>query len=91
MDYQSNHSVSETKYNLRYIDFGNFNFGAVVAAAGIPLDTALAAAGAYNLRGTGSSDGTYFNNPRNEGMIRAGYSAYTSGNISGKATKMAYV
>ena|GEM_PF-5403488 len=75
MDYQRTHS-SDDKYNLRYIDFGNFNYGAVAAAAGYDEEEAVRYAAYVNQLGQGDKTGKYGSNPRNEAMIRAGWHTY---------------
>ena len=72
MDYQAIYS-NNNKINRRYIDFGNYNFGVVAAAAGYSLEESLLAAGIVNLTGTGRNDGAMYNNPRNAYFIRRGY------------------
>ncbi|HME23311.1 MAG TPA: hypothetical protein VKI44_18620 [Acetobacteraceae bacterium] len=78
MDYQRTYG-SDGRINRTFIDFGNFNFGAVAAAAGYTKTEALIAAGAANLLGTGDKSGPYFINPRNLPFIVGGYDAYAAG------------
>lgn len=70
-----------------YRDFGNFNFGATGAAAGVPLDVLLRAAGWAQGR-AGTSDPAWGNwygrppygdDPYDQELIRAGYDCYKSG------------
>lgn len=65
----------------QYQDGGNFNYGFVAACAGVPLDTALRAAGAAQCR-AGTSNPTfglpwgeppYGDDPRDQERIAAGY------------------
>lgn len=78
MDYQRTYG-SNGKLNKMFIDFGNYNFGAVAAAAGYPYMQAATAAGVVNLLGSGDKSGPLFNNPRNLSFIRAGYQDYMNG------------
>lgn len=50
MDYQRTFSVDKGKINPLYIDFGNYNYGVVAAAAGYSLNQALDAAAIVNGR-----------------------------------------
>ena len=71
----------------QYDSFGNFNFGATAAAAGIPLDAAQTGAGAVStLIGTNSSaygswyqPPLYGHAPIKSQMIAAGYAYYKQG------------
>lgn len=78
MDYQRTYG-SDGRINRTFIDFGNFNFGAVAAAAGYTTTEVLIAAGTANLLGTGDKSGPYFNNPSNLRFIIGGYDAYSAG------------
>jgi len=49
MDYQRTYSDTPDHINEAYINFGNYNFGVVSAAAGYDLNQALSAAGAVNI------------------------------------------
>ncbi len=83
MDYQLIYSVNGRDANKDYIDIGNYNYGVIAAAAGIPLSEAIVGAGAYNLRGTGEKDWRIeFNNPRNYAMFVKGYHDYQDGRIN---------
>ena len=71
-----------------YLDFGNFNFGVVGAAAGFPSQELLRAAGfAQGRAGTSSPEhghwyslkGPYGDDPADQAMIRAGIAYYESG------------
>jgi hypothetical protein len=66
-------------YGPTFIDFGNYNYGVVAAAAGYTEREALIAAGAYNFTGNGDKSGIYFNSPRNMQLIEAGFDDYKSG------------
>jgi len=91
MDYQRiASSLQDSDGNIlidrNYINFGNFNYGVVAAAAGYSLDQALAAAGTLNfLHSISNSNidtsGAYDDSTRNEYFIRMGYQAYASGKI----------
>lgn len=65
-----------------YENFGNFNFGVVAAAHGIPEEVAKGGAGAYQVY-SGTSDirwlSSYFDDPRDTAQIAAGYDYYQSG------------
>lgn len=80
MDYQRIYSINGLP-NKTFIDFGNYNYGVVAAAAGYSKEETLIAAGAINLTGSGDKSGPYFNNPRNASMIEAGYDDYIAGKI----------
>ena len=80
MDYQRKFGT-DGLINRSYIDFGNYNYGVVAAAAKYTLEEAQAAAGAANLLGKGRKSGTYFGNPRNQIMITAGWLDYMHGRI----------
>jgi hypothetical protein len=80
MDYQRVYG-NDGEINRDYIDFGNFNYGVVAAAAGYTFDQAILAAGLVNSLGGGDKSGPYFNNPRNLDLIRMGYGAYKAGSI----------
>ena len=79
-DYQRTCSTDKL-YNRRYIDFGNFNYGAVAAAAGYDETESIIYAAAFNQFGSGNREGLLWGNKHNERMIRAGWNAYTNGNI----------
>ena len=78
MDYQRTYGA-DGLINRAFIDFGNYNYGAVAAAVGYTKAEALVAAGAANLLGSGDKAGPYFNNPRNLPFITGGYDAYVAG------------
>lgn len=80
MDYQRTRSSTD-KINKAYIDFGNYNYGVVAAAAGYDVDQALFSAGVLNFLGGGDHSGEMNNNPRNVLWIRMGYSDYKKGLI----------
>ena len=80
MDYQWIFG-SNGKYNKDYIDFGNYNYGVVAAAAGYTMDEAVRAAGFVNQFGQGDKSGPLGNNPRNLEMIRKGFCDYKAGKI----------
>jgi hypothetical protein len=80
MDYQRVYSVNG-KINPNFIDFGNYNYGAVAAAAGYTREQVLLGAGVANLLGSGKKDGPMFNNPKNIPFINAGYDDYKAGLI----------
>lgn len=65
----------------QYANAGNFNYGAVAAAAGIPLDHARAAAGLVNLSGGGPKNGPFFNAPVNDDFVNKGYNAFRGGHL----------
>jgi uncharacterized protein RhaS with RHS repeats len=69
-------------HNSAYADFGNFNFGACNAAAGVPLQVALRGAGGANERDNPKYDPKnghwwshypYGDNPDDSPMIELGY------------------
>ena len=71
-----------------YQDFGNFNFGVVGAAAGIPQQELLRAAGAAQTQAKTSNPRfghwydlhpPYGDDPNDQVMIRAGYTYYQNG------------
>jgi Bacterial toxin 44 len=72
-----------------YQDFGNFNYGAVGAAAGYPLQVLERGAGAYQLYVTKNSrpewggpfdrHGPYGDDPQDQAQILAGYNYYMNG------------
>ncbi len=80
MDYQRTHS-SDSKINQTYMAFGNFNYGAVAAAAGLTLDDAQHYAAWANHFGSGAKSGKYGGNPDNIVLIERGYNAYKSANL----------
>lgn len=80
MDYQRNYS-NDGNINRAYINFGNYNYGVVAAAAGYDLDQALFASGIANLWGSGNHTGAMFNNPANIPWIKQGFSDYMEGLI----------
>jgi hypothetical protein len=84
MDYQRVYSI-DGEINKDYVDFGNYNYGVVAAAAGYTFDQAILAAGMVNLLGGGKKSGPYFNNPRNLQFITMGYGDYTGGRIVNSA------
>src|SRR5690606_25039633 len=72
----------------QYENFGNFRFGVVAAAMGVPEDVALRAAGyAQEQAGTSKDEwgnpidtgGSYGDDPRDQQQIREGYEYYNSG------------
>ncbi|HEU5048458.1 MAG TPA: polymorphic toxin type 44 domain-containing protein [Rickettsiales bacterium] len=103
MDYQRTYSNQSDKngnplINRNYIDFGNFNYGVVGAAAGYSLSELLNAAATINSRNVFSSrtnivtnpfdtslEKPWLSNPRNDKFIIMGYNAYINGKI--KASK----
>ena len=85
MDYQSVYSVDKGSYNARYISFGNFNYGVVMAAAGFSLEEAEFFAAIVNTTGGGEKSHILFGgNPKNEAMIEKGYEAYNKKNLPEK-------
>lgn len=80
MDYQRTHS-SDSDINKTYMAFGNFNYGAVAAAAGLALDDAQRYAGWANHLGSGDKSGKYGGNPDNIPFVERGYYAYKSANL----------
>ena len=81
MDYQRLFGSSEST-NRQFVDFGNYNYGVVAAAAGYYLQAAQAAAGYLNhVWGGGDQSGPFYGNPRNIPFITAGCNAYNSGAI----------
>jgi len=82
MDYQMTYSQDGVHYNQDYIDFGNYNYGAVAAAAGMTETEMLGASGLYNMTGKGDKSAIYGNNPRNLAMIMQGYKDYKDGKIT---------
>ncbi len=81
MDYQRPHGA-DGDINRDYIDFGNYNYGAVAAAAGLSWAEAMIAAGIVNRLGGNDTSGPLWNNPRNLEFIRRGFSDYRGGKIS---------
>jgi hypothetical protein len=99
MDYQridSNRTDSNGNplINRDYIDFGNYNYGAVGAAAGYSLSQLLDAGAIVNARNIltpnvgmvlnpfDATDATpWLSNPRNDMFITMGYNAYKAGKI----------
>ena len=84
MDYQRSYGTNGY-INSDYVDFGNYNYGVVSAAAGYTEEEALFGAGVVNSRNIGNpnvnTSGPYFSNPRNNQLIQAGYEAYEQGTI----------
>lgn len=83
MDYQRTFGSGETiplfkDINRAYIPFGNFNYGAVAAAAGFSLEQAELAAGLANIAG-GDRSGPYGTNPATLPYLIQGYRAYQNG------------
>lgn len=79
-DYQRKYSENGL-INRTHIDFGNYNFGVVAAAAGYSLNQAFLGAGVANLFGWGDKSGQFFGNPKNIPFIAAGFLAYKNGKI----------
>jgi hypothetical protein len=95
MDYQSAYG-SGGQYDRSYVDFTNYNYGVVAAAAGYSQDEALANAGMVNegkdwydrrFHGAPPKDmsGPHKNKVRNAEMIVKGYDDYTSGKVARSA------
>jgi hypothetical protein len=80
MDYQRIFGTNG-QINKDYIDFGNYNYGVVAAAAGYSYDDAIVAHGIVNQLGSGDKSGPWGGNPRDITMIRQGYDDYNSGKI----------
>jgi len=91
MDYQSAYGTSR-QYNRDFVDFTNYNYGVVAAAAGYSRDDALAYAGMAddwkdwydrNAHGDPAKDtsGPFKNKVQNADMIVKGHDDYTSGRI----------
>lgn len=85
MDYQRTFGSGSSNplfndINRSYIAFGNFNFGAVAAAAGLSLDNAEIAAGLANVMG-GDRSGPHGTNPTTLPYIIEGFRAYQDGLI----------
>jgi RHS repeat-associated protein len=82
MDYQRIYGTGGL-INRDFVDFGNYNYGIVSAAAGYKLADALFAAGIANfvIHG-GDRSGPFFNNPRNMIFIGLGYNDFTTGRIA---------
>ncbi|MBW0008277.1 MAG: hypothetical protein JO335_11270, partial [Sphingomonas sp.] len=81
MDYQRVAARNGVKFDKDLAAFGNFNYGLVVAAAGVSLDTALLGSGAENLKGGGNKSGPWGNDPENQYWIEQGYEAYQAGEV----------
>jgi hypothetical protein len=83
------HAVWDYKQQgAQYENFGNFNYGVVAAAMGIPEDVALRAAGYAQTQAGTSEDGwggpidiggSYGDDPKDQQQIKAGYDYYNSG------------
>jgi putative RNase toxin 44 of polymorphic toxin system len=70
------------KINRDYIDFGNYNYGVVAAAAGYSWEYATTASGLANLLGSGKKSlQDKFNNPDNLKMMRQGFDDYRAGKM----------
>ena len=69
--------------SIYIVQFGNYNYGVVAAAAGYSLDEATIAAGAFNKYWSRNIDtsGAYGTDASENIFIPMGYQAYTSGNI----------
>ena len=81
MDYQEIYGT-DGKINRDYIDFGNYNFGVVAAAAGFSRKEAEIYAGLANLLfGGGEKSGPFWNKQRNLLMLLKGHDDYKSGKI----------
>ncbi|MGH7033158.1 MAG: polymorphic toxin type 44 domain-containing protein [Stellaceae bacterium] len=80
MDYQRIFGT-DGKINKDYVDFGNYNYGVVAAAAGFSLGEAVFAHGVVNQLGQGDKSGPWGGNPRDITMIQNGYADYNSGKI----------
>ncbi len=91
MDYQSAYGTGD-QYNRNYVDFTNYNYGVVAAAAGYSRDEALANAGMANQakdwwdrhrHGAPPKDmsGPFKNKVQNADMIMRGYDDYRTGRI----------
>ncbi len=81
MDYQRKFGT-DGKIDRDYIDFGNYNYGVVAAAAGYSWEYATMASGLANLLGGGKKPlRDKFNNPDNLKMIRQGFDDYGAGKI----------
>lgn len=74
MDYQRTGPHGKTGFDRGFLDFGNYNFGVVAAAAGYPEWLATPAAGLYTLdRNPRSAQTLYGLCRRNEPLIQMGY------------------
>ncbi len=80
MDYQWVYRTND-KDNPDYIDFGNYNYGVVAAAAGYSWNDTMIAAGLANSTGSGDKSGPWWNSSRNLPLIRQGYEDYEAGKI----------
>ena len=78
MDY---HSHDGKHYNRDYIDFGNYNYGVVSAAAGRVETEMLIASGLYNQKCSVDKSWVYGNDPKNQAMIIQGYRDNKDGKI----------
>ena len=75
--------------SAQYQDFGNFNFGLIVAVTGIPEQVALRGAGDAQTKVGTSQDGwggswdlnggPYSDDPADQALIKKGYEYYNSG------------
>jgi len=81
VNYQRIYGSDGEHYNKDFIDFGNYNFGVVAAAAGYSWGYAITGSGFANLFGSGDKSGPYFNNPRDLAMIRKGFNDFLEGRI----------
>ena len=79
MDYQRRMSV-DPLINREYVDYGNYNFGAVAAAAGYNLDYALK--GGATVNHSSDKSGCYGGNIQSQTMIIKGYADYMQGKIA---------
>ena len=64
------------KISRKYEDYGNYHFGWVAEAFGLPQTVALMGAGAYQIKsGTSKLEwyGTYFDDPNDQYWIKEGY------------------
>jgi hypothetical protein len=93
MDYQSAYGT-KGQYNRNFVDFTNYNYGIVAAAAGYSQEEALANAGMANqatdwwdrnVHGDRPKDtsGPFGNKVQNAEMIIKGYDHYKTGRIGG--------
>jgi hypothetical protein len=81
MDYQRTYGTNG-HINRDYIDIGNYNYGAVMAAAGYSWPTAMIAASVANWNGEGEKSWPFGGNPRNLDIARRGYEDYKAGRIA---------
>lgn len=80
MDYQRTYGTNG-HINQDYIDIGNYNYGAVMAAAGYSWTMTAVAATMVNWKGEGDKSGPLWSNPRNLDIARRGYDDYKAGKI----------